>query len=126
MLFDRAGLLKAIDTRVKWADAYDKQLVSNHQKAEREALSKAREALRAAARWSYAELKANVRYDDLRISVQMPACPQRFAPRLREYRKVVETSQQQQYTVSSNGKGMHWSELYHLLTFDPDAKSEVC
>lgn len=121
--YTREQILEVIAERRPVAEAIDARRLADHQKAEKEYLKRFREACREAAKWDYATAKANhfaVAFDKFR---GRPECPRSLVATLDKHVRLIQMSRQKSFIIGESGQ---WSVLYHALTFDPDAKPEVC
>lgn len=119
----RDQLLTALEARRPWAKAYDAAQMKEHKVAEKAALESFRSRCRELGRMSYDRLKA-LEYPANRITFGPPSCPSSTAEQLEAEITAVTTSRQESWTIDA--KDWRTATIHHLLTFDENAKTEMC
>ncbi len=131
----RDDLIARLEARRVEFRKYDTERMAEHKKAEAAALKLFRERLRAAAKWTYADLKAHGfkasistsgpwdSATDRRLPAEVPTCPESLERKLDHALRPVMASPQARYILAD--AGVH-GRLYWLLTHDPNEKPEVC
>ena len=120
--YTREQLLEVIEARRPEAEQIDAQALAEHEKAKKAFLKEFRQACREGAKWDYETAKEkafSLPVDRWRA----PKCPPSMVASLDKHRNLVGLARQKTFVLSDSGT---WSVLYRLLTFDPDAKPELC
>lgn len=131
----RDDLIARLEARRAMFRKFDTERMAEHKKAEAAALKLFRERLRAASKWTYAELKdhgfrvalsTSSQWSSVlerRVSGEVPTCPESLERKLDHALRPVVASPQARYVISDSG--VH-GRLYWLLTHDPYEQPEVC
>ena len=130
-------LIDALKVQLEKAKLADKVAEVDHKKDEARALALFKKKIKAASKWTYAELKdakfkcgltdggrgyANGEWFD--IAKEQPArCPETKAPRIEREIHAIELSSQKTYTIESSGK---YRSIFELLMADAPKLKTVC
>lgn len=146
--FSKQGLLDALEARRAWAVALDKKEAAAHAKAETVAFQKfkvnvAKERVRAlasvkkqcddAAKATYEQAKQGCQYHgayaghlnnmDFDKDIVWPACPKSTVQRLDNNITWIKADGRKHYRIR---KGGELSNIHYLLTYNENAKPDVC
>lgn len=134
--FKKEQLIAALEARRPWARAYDKVRLKEHRAAEKATYKAWQQSLRDALKWSYERAEEehfNVslpKYD----RYKRPRCPEGVEQNLDRALALVETDGRARYTLSNlpasrrnySTNNLSDQDLYWLLTFDENAKADIC
>lgn len=115
-------LVDALEARRRWAERLDAKRLWAHSKTEAKALRDFRALCAAAQKWDYETLKS----EDFRFSLpynDRPRCPTSVVAQLDRLLSDLKLTRQERFTLDNRGL---WSGAHHLLTFDENAKPEMC
>lgn len=145
----KAALLAALEARRPWAKKLDAAAVAKHKRDEQEALKAWKQGLRAALKqcqtavrerlaMDYETAKENPWRQHWRNNEPMigrgtswrdapelsrPSCPRPTLQKLETSIAQVTASEQERYSIRAHG---HYDDLHYLLTYDENAKPDVC
>lgn len=120
--FSKEQLLAALEARRPWATALDKKQMRDHAAAEKATLAKFKERCREALKWDYDTFKKNGYEIEVRWS-DRPECPSPVLQTLDSVIKFVTQDGRKRYTVTPKGP---LSKAHYLLTYDENARPDVC
>lgn len=124
--FSKAALLQALENRRKWAIALDAKNIRKHAAAEVSYLTLFKKELKAALKWDYKTAKKN----GFRLpsfngygNHDRPTCPSSFVQSLNTTIDHIKRDGRTRYSITSSGMT---SKIHWLLTYDENAKPNVC
>lgn len=120
----KSQLVEALEANRTLAVVKDAEAVKKHAADEKAYLAEFRKVLREAARWSYAEAKANRFYPKVE-DITQPDCPVPFVERLDKALHFLNLTHQETFTFEDSGWGMD-RDIFVLLTLDAPAVKAVC
>lgn len=121
-------LIDALESRRGFWQDIDATTLKEHQAREREQLVEFRDKCRAFGKMNLKDLKARAQetsrnYPRLEVAMRGEYCPRSMVSSLDSAINVIRVSGQKSYRISRSGS---WSDVHHLLTYDPNTNKDLC